>query len=185
MSEKRGNWEKLSSKVVHKNSFYSVREDTVVKPNGSNGFYNVVDIKGSVFVVALDDDQNVYLVELHRYTNNVLSIEIPSGGIDGQDPLVAAKRELKEETGLTAMEWKDLGFVYPACGIICGKHYIFLATGLQQTLDNEQKDEGITRTIKAPIRTVLQMDNAGQITDSESIAVLAKVALYLGLISTN
>lgn len=182
MKEKRGNWERLSSRIVHNNPFYQVREDKVVKPNGSEGFYNVVQSKGAVFIVALDEHQNVYLVELHRYTNNNLSIEVPAGGADGQDPLEAAKRELKEETGLTAASWKALGFVHPANGIIECKSYVFLAQELSQTNDNEQEEEGITRTLKVPIKEALLMIKDGKITDTESIAPLTMAALELGLL---
>lgn len=183
MSEIRGNWKRLSSKIVHKNSFYQVREDAVIKPNGSEGFYNVVESKGAVFVVALDDSQNVYLVELHRYTNNNLSIEVPAGGIDGQMPLEAAKRELKEETGLIAGSWQELGVVHPANGIIEGKSYVFLARELTQTSDNEQEEEGITRTLTVPLNEALLMIKEGKITDTESIAPLTMAALELGLLA--
>jgi len=94
MVEHIGNWKKLSSKVIHENPYYSVREDDVIKPDGSKGTYNVVVTKGAVFIVALDDERNVYLERLHRYTNNNQSIEIPAGGTDGEDHLTAAKREL-------------------------------------------------------------------------------------------
>jgi 8-oxo-dGTP pyrophosphatase MutT (NUDIX family) len=182
MSEKRGNWQRLSSKVVHKNPFYQIRQDAVIKPNGSEGLYNVVEGRDAVLVIALDEHQNVYLVELHRYTNNNLSIEVPGGGIDGQQPLEAAKRELKEETGLTAKSWKALGFVHPANGIIEGKNYIFLAQDLHQTSDNEQEEEGITKTLRVPIKEALLMVKNGKITDSETIAPLTMAALELGLL---
>jgi len=181
MREKRGNWIKLSSKVVHKNPFYQIREDTVIKPNGVEGFYNVVEGLDSVFVVALDEHDNVYLVEIHRYTNNNLSIEVPSGGIDGQEPLEAAKRELKEETGLTAKSWKSLGFVRVASGIMEGKNYVFLAQELKQTNDNEQEEEGIIKTIKIPIKEAMLMIKNGKITDSETITPLTMAALELGI----
>lgn len=180
MTEKRGDWQRLSSKIVHKNPFYQVRQDAVIKPDGKDGRYNVIEGKDAVFVVAMDAEQNVLLVELHRYTNNNLSIEVPAGGLDGQQPLAAAQRELKEEAGLTAKYWKSLGFVHPANGIVEGKNHIFLAQGLRQTIDNDQKEEGITKTLLVPIDEALLMVKAGKITDSESIVALAMAALELG-----
>ena len=56
MIEKRGDWIKLSSRVVHKNSYYSVREDTVIKPDGSKGFYNVVQGIAAVFIIVIDEN---------------------------------------------------------------------------------------------------------------------------------
>jgi 8-oxo-dGDP phosphatase len=185
MSEKRGNWHRLSSKIVHKNPFYQVREDTVIKPDGSPGLYNVVvEVHDAVFIVALDEQQNVYLVELYRYTNSNLSIEVPGGGSDGQQPIEAAKRELQEEAGLLAGAWKSLGYVHPANGLVSGKNHIFLARDLEQSNKNEQQEEGITKLLKVPFGEALLMIKDGKITDSETIAALTLVALELGLLGS-
>ena len=70
--------------------------------------------------------------------------------------------------------------MHPANGIVEGKNHIFLAQGLRQTIDNDQKEEGITKTLLVPIDEALLMVKAGKITDSESIAALAMAALELG-----
>lgn len=182
MGKKRGNWEQLSSKLIHQNPFYSVREDVVIKPDGAKGTYNVVELKDSVFIVALDKEQNVYLVELHRYTNDKLSVELPAGGSEGRDILVAAKRELQEETGLKAKTWKRLGYIHPANGIVSSKDHVFLATDLEQTTSNSQEEEGISRVLRVPLKKAMMMVKNGEITDSESIASLTLAALEVGLL---
>ncbi len=180
VSKKRGQWETLSSKVVHKNPYYVVREHSVIKPDGSKGFYNVVEIRGAVFTVAVDEDTQVYLVGMHKYTNDNYSIEVPGGGLDGQDPLVAAKRELQEEAGVVAKKWKHLGITYPANGVVAEENHMFLATGITPARNNQQKEEGITETIKVTLKEALTMIKNGKITDQQSIAALALAALELG-----
>jgi len=182
MGIKRGKWEILSSKIVHKNPYYEVRKDAVIKPDGSQGFYHVVVLGGAAFTVALDEDMQVYLIGIHRYTNDNYSVEVPGGGLGGQPALVAAKRELQEETGLTAKTWKHLGVTYPADGVVAEENHIFLATGLTMTSTNEQKEEGIAETLKVPLKQALGMVKQGTITDQQSITALTLVALELGLL---
>ncbi len=131
MVENKGKWKKLSSKVVHESPYYFVREDDVIKPDGSKGKYNVVVTKGAVFIVAIDNEKNVYLERLYRYTNDNYSVEIPAGGTEGEEPLIAAKRELQEETGLEANTWKALGIMYPANGLLSEENHVYLATDLK------------------------------------------------------
>ncbi len=185
MSKKRGQWETLSAKVVHQNPYYLVREHSVIKPDGSAGFYNVVEIGGAAFVVALDKNDCVYLVGMHRYTNDNYSIEVPGGGLDGQEPLTAAKRELKEETGLTAKIWKHLGVSHPANGVVAEENHVFLATGIETTDNDEQQEEGIAETIKVPLKEALLMVKNGKITDQQSVTALTLAVLELGLFSGN
>jgi len=95
----KNNWKKLSSRTVFKNPYYQIRRDYVIKPNGTKGFYDVIIRHPSVFIVAVNKKREACLIELYRYTNQINSLEIPAGNSEGQPPLVAAKKELLEETG--------------------------------------------------------------------------------------
>jgi 8-oxo-dGTP pyrophosphatase MutT (NUDIX family) len=182
MGNKRGQWEILSSKVVHQNPYYLVREHEVIKPDSSQGFYNVVEIGGAAFTVALDKDRQVYFVGMHKFTNDNYSIEVPGGGLGGEEPLVAAKRELREESGLVARHWKHLGITYPANGVVAEANHFFLATDVRMTADNEQQEEGITKVTKVPLSKAFRMIKDGEITDQQTITALTLAALELGLI---
>lgn len=169
----------MSSKTVYQNKWYKVIENDVIRPNGDKGVYAVVESAPSVFIVALTDKDEIYLVGLDRYTSGVYSLELPAGGSDYKNPLEAAKRELQEETGLVAGKWKELGKFYPLNGIASEITHVFLAQGLSQTGDHEQHEEGIEELRKVPLNGALDMIKNGEITDGQTIAALHMAQLYL------
>lgn len=184
MSNRRKNpWTKLSSKLVFENPWYKVKQDRVIKPDGSHGLYNVVESPAAVFSVAVDEEKRVYLVGLHRYATGLYSIEVPSGGSESQSPLKAAKRELQEETGLVASVWKELGIIYPANGFLNQPNYIFLATSLTKTVNNKRAEEGINEVIAIPLTKALNMIQHSEIVDAQSIAAIIMAAMDLGVVS--
>lgn len=176
-------WTKLSSKIVHTNPWYQVRQDKVLKPDGNDGYYNVIDSPAAVFSVAIDEKQRVYLVGIYRYPSSLYSLEVPSGGSENQNPLEAAKRELQEETGLVAAKWKKLGTIYPAGGFLNQPNHIYLATQLKNTNQHRQAEEGISEVLVLPISKVLTMIRQNKITDAQSIAALTLAAMELKILS--
>ncbi|HVX57736.1 MAG TPA: NUDIX hydrolase [Candidatus Saccharimonadales bacterium] len=165
-------WKRLSTRTAYQNPWIRVREDKVIHPDGHEGIYAVVEVAPSVFIVAADGSNRVHLIECFRYSTGGMSIEIPAGGTDGEDPLKAAKRELQEETGLTGDHWKQIGELDVHNGVCREVAYIFLATGLHQTGQHEQQADGIKRTFSMPLEEVFATIAAGKIRDSESITAL-------------
>jgi 8-oxo-dGTP pyrophosphatase MutT (NUDIX family) len=170
---------------VYANSWMSVREDSVIRPDGQPGVYGVVEIRPSVGIVALDDSDadghgdgdRIALVSQWRYTLGKMSLEIPTGGSEPGEPLLAAAaRELAEEAGLSASSWAPLGFIDNSNGVTTDVSHMFLATGLTQgqaAPDPTEKIELSWRPFAAAVADVLR----GAITESVSVAAILKVEL--------
>lgn len=174
-------WPISSSRTVYANRWIRVDEDAVTMPDGSSGVYGVVTLlHDAVFVVALDDDERVVLVELDRHTVG-RSIEVPAGGTDGEDPLVAARRELREETGLEADRWERIGGMTALNGVCRAAEHVFLARGLRvvDAAEHGRREEGIADVRRVPLDEVLSMATRGEIADSETLAALLLTVAHL------
>jgi 8-oxo-dGTP pyrophosphatase MutT (NUDIX family) len=171
-------WRTLGTRVVYTNSWVRLREDTVIRPDGSQGIYGVLEISPAVGIVALSDDDQVALVTQGRYTLEKMSTEIPTGGSHTSDPdmLAAAKRELREETGLSASTWRELGTIDNCNGVTDDVGHMFLATGLRAGPDAQDPEEQLELSW-LPFDRAVDLVLTGQITEAVSIAAILKVEL--------
>lgn len=176
-------WQKLDSKYVLKNPWYKVRQDKVIRPDGKEGMYNVVECGTSVFVVPITTDGKILLVKLFRYTTQHEGWEVPAGGVEpGEKPLAAAKRELQEESGLTSSSWQKVGTFDLMNGMTDAVAFVFEAKELTTTKHHRQNEEGITETAEFTPKQVLDMIQDGQIVDALSIAALMIVFCSHGMV---
>lgn len=173
----------LRSKIVYKNKWIRIQEDQTIRPDGRKGLYAYVMTHPAVFIIALTEQNEVYLVKQQRYIfGSMETLEIPAGNTDGQEPLKAAKRELQEETGLRARNWKYLGDTQPFNAISNEVNYFYLATNLTQTSKHKQAEDGISETVKAPFPKLVKMVKSGEVNDGQSIVAIMKAALDLGFL---
>lgn len=171
-------WTTLSTQKIYENRWIKVDEHQVLNPAGGNGIYGTVHFKNkAIGIVPIDEQGNTWLVGQWRYTLNARSWEIPEGGgpLDG-DPLESAKRELKEETGLTAARWKLIVRTHLSNSVSDEEGFIFLAEGLTQGKSELEDTEADMKTWKLPFREALQMVIDGRITDSLTMMGLLAVA---------
>lgn len=178
-------WTTRTSTVVYENPWIRVREDAVERPDGTPGIYGVTELLNpAVFVVALTDDDEVVLVEVPRYATGSMSLEVPAGGSDGEDLLAAARRELREETGLVAASWERIGDMFALNGVCHAPEHVFLARGLSEADEPaEHAEEGIAAVRRIPWPEVLRLVADGTVTDGETVAALMYAALALGRVS--
>jgi ADP-ribose pyrophosphatase len=175
-------WTRVSSRLVYENPWIKVREDQVIAPTGKPGIYGVVESRLAVGVVAISDDNVIHLVGQHRYPNDVYSWEIPEGGGEqGESPLQAAQRELREETGLEAASWEQLGGeIHLSNCFTAERAFLFLARDLRQLKESPDETELLAHQ-KVPLREAVQMVERGEIYDGLTIIALLRIARLLGV----
>jgi len=166
-------WKRLASRVVYENPWISLREDRVVRPDGNEGIYGVIDTRVATGVVALTPELDVYLVGQFRYTMDQYSWEIVEGGGEhDEDPMDAAKRELQEEAGLIADFWEPLGGeLHLNNGYSSEKGFLYLATGLHAVEAAPEVTEDL-QLIRIPFAEALARVLVGEITDGLTIIAL-------------
>ena len=166
-------WRVLGSRAVYENPWISVREDEVVRPDGNRGIYGVVHYKNVAVGVLPVEDGHVYLVGQYRYPLGRYSWEIPEGGCpEHEDPLQAARRELREETGLDAANWERLGEADLSNSVADEQAVLYLATGL---VPGEQEPDGteVLGVRRVPLDEAISMALDGRIRDA-----ISQIALF-------
>ncbi len=155
----------------------TVRVDRVRLPNGSETTREVVEHADAVTIVPVDEDGNVVLVRQYRHALGVSLLELPAGAIDeGEEPAVAAQRELREETGLAAGRLVLLGGFYSAPGFLTEYLHLFLGTELTPSPLEPDSDEFV-EVVRIPVAELQAMIARGDVLDSKT---MAGVAMALG-----
>lgn len=173
------NEKKLSSQTVYNGKIINLRLDEVELPNGKKGTREVVEYNGAVAVVALNSRREVLMVRQFRYAVGEILLEIPAGKINqGEEPEKSARRELSEETGYDASEWRQLTAFYSTPGFTTEKLYVYLASGLDFSGQHTDDDEFI-QVESYPLEELLAMLDRQEIKDAKSIVGLLSAKRFL------
>jgi len=176
------NWKTLSSETVYENAWLELSHRDVINPSGNKGIYGLVKFKNqAIGVIPVDSDGNIYLVGQYRYAIDEYSWEIPEGGgALNADPLDAAKRELKEETGLLASKWTKLARIHTSNSATNEEGFLFIAEELTQD-QAEPEDTEDLQVWKLPLKEAVEMVMRSEITDSLSVAGILMTARLKGI----
>lgn len=159
----------VSEKHIYKGNIINVDNLTVTLPDGRQATRDIVRHPGASVVVPLNEKGEVYMVRQFRKPIDAVTLEIPAGKLDpGEDPLICAKRELKEETGLEAKEIKHLVSIHSTPGFSNEVLHMYSATGLSEGESCADEDEFIS-TEKYPVADLIEMILNGKITDAKTI----------------
>lgn len=169
----------VASRVLHRGRYLTFRVDTIERPDGSRAQRDICGHPGAVAIVALDEDDRVLLVRQFRLATGESLLEIPAGTLDVaadgviEDPDAAARRELLEETGQRAAEWRTLGRFWTAPGFATELMHLYLARGLTTVRDKLGEDEDEQLELeRIPLAQALLLAERGDIRDAKTLVGL-------------
>ena len=171
----------LGSEVVYEGRAFNVRRDEVRTPANHTVKLDIVEHVGSISIVPVDGDGQVYFVCQYRHPAGLELLELPAGTLEpGEPPLEAAAREIREETGMAAENLKEIGSFYLVPGYSTELMHVFLATGLSHNPLEADADEFLSvETMSVP--DALKLAESGQLPDSKSLAALLLARPYLNI----
>ena len=167
--------EKLSSEIIHTGKILTLTVDKVKLPSGKESIRELVIHNGGVTIVPQPHPSKIVLIKQYRYAIRKVLWELPAGTLKAnEDPVLAAKRELKEETGYIANTWEPLGIVYPLPGYSSEVLYFFKATDLIEDEAEPDPDENIEVKV-LDLKQAWAMVKDGEIRDAKTISGLSLV----------
>jgi 8-oxo-dGTP pyrophosphatase MutT (NUDIX family) len=175
-----GAWKIKSTTQKYKSELIELYEDEVIKPNGEPGTYATVCVKHGVSVLPLDEEGFVYLARDFRYALGRETFEVVGGAVDeGEAALEAAKRELKEELGIEADDFIELGQVDPMPSLVDSPSNLFLARGRLKFREKELEAGENVRTVKLKLSEAVRMVMQGEITHGSSCVLILRANDYI------
>lgn len=182
MNQRKNPWTTLSLRKIYGNPWIDLWEEHCLDPAGKPALYGRVSFRSkAVGIIPLDDAGNTWLVGQHRYCLNAWSWEIPMGGSPHPALVLdTARRELREETGLSAGRWEQILFVHTSNSVTDEEGYVFTAEDLEQGEPQFESTEDISIR-RLPVKEAIAMAMNGEITDAMSVAGLLKLAVLRGL----
>ena len=172
---------RVSSKTIFEGRIIKVTLDQAELPNGKLAAREVVEHPGGVAVLALEEDNTTYLVKQFRYPIQQQLLELPAGKLDGpEDHLLAAKRELSEETGLEAEEWTYMGSILASPGFCTERLHMYLARKLSHKKQHLDEDEFLN-VVPLPFDALVRQVMDGSQDDAKTVAAVLKAKTLLEL----
>ncbi len=162
--KKKGPWTLLSSTVAYRAPSFVVHADEVLSRTGKRITYSWIEMQEGVNIIPIDEKGNVYLAKEYRYGLGRECVEGVSGGIEkGDTPLASAKKELKEELGITAKKWTALGAYDSVTSKMRHREHLYLAEGLTFGAQDLEEMEEIGM-VKMPFSRAVKLARSGGIT---------------------
>jgi ADP-ribose pyrophosphatase len=177
LSEK---WDTRASRTLHETRWLRLRQDDVRLPSGEDITYTWVDHGGYVVVVPILDDGRVVMERVYRHTVKRTLLECPSGGLDGEEPIAAGRRELEEETGYTAREWEHLAAFYGSVGNSNERFDVVVARDLREDGQVRREATEQIEVVRVPLAELRAGALRGEIEDAPTALAILLVTARAG-----
>jgi len=165
--------------VVYSGHIINVRRDDALTADGLPCVREVVEHPGATGIIAITDEGKILCVRQYRYPCEEYILEIPAGKLErGEDPLLCAKRELREETGYTAARWDSLGSVWLSPGICDEKMHVFLARDLAAGEKDPDEDENLENECYTPDE-LKKLALEGKLNDAKTFTALYMARVFM------
>jgi ADP-ribose pyrophosphatase len=172
-------FELLKSETKYEGRAFKIRVDHLLTPGGQTVKYDIVEHVGSIVIVPVDADGQMYFVRQYRQAAGQEILELPAGTLEKDEPPAeAAAREVREEVGLAAKNLREIGSFYLAPGYATEYMHVFLATELFHDPLDPDADEYLS-VEKMPVARAFELAESGQIQDAKSLAALFLVRQYI------
>ncbi|MEI7844236.1 MAG: NUDIX hydrolase [Chloroflexota bacterium] len=172
-------FELLESESTYTGRAFNVRRDHLKTPNGNIVKYDIIEHVGSVIIIPVDENDQMYFVRQYRHAAQVELLELPAGTLEvGEPPEEAAAREVREEVGMAAENLREIGSFYLAPGYSTELMHVFLATGLTHDPLDPDADEFLIIE-KMTVEAAFHLAESGQMQDAKSLAALFLARAYL------
>jgi ADP-ribose pyrophosphatase len=170
----------IKSEIAFQGHAFKLRQDHLRTPDGRDVIYEVIDHPGAVAIIPVDEEQRILFIHQYRPATGEVMLELPAGTLNaGEDPLVCAHREVREETGMAARQMEKLGELFLAPGYSNELIRFFLASGLYPSPLEGDEDEFI-EVERIRYVDALEMAARGEIRDGKTLAGLLMLRNILG-----
>lgn len=163
-----GGWKRRASRYLFESQWFRLRQDEITLPGGDDITYTYVEHDGWAMAVPVLEDGRCVMERIYRYTLRRTQLECPAGGLDGESPETAARRELEEETGYRARTWTHLGHFSESVGISSQEFDVYLATDLDAGGRVRRENTEQIEVELIPLAELRDMALRGEIADAAS-----------------